>query len=53
VTIADIASRLESTKKLSRTERENIETALTNRYGSGDMGDEEYRVLNRTLHAHA
>lgn len=52
MTTQDIAARLALPKKLSRTERENIETVLSNRYGTGDMGDTEYRDLNRALQAH-
>ena len=49
----NITERLANPKKLTRMERDQIETVLENRYNSGEMTDAEYRTLNRALHGHA
>ncbi len=51
--LAAIRRRLDRPAKLRRDERDNLETAISNLSGNGDLTDAEYRSLTRALRAHA
>jgi hypothetical protein len=50
--LAEISQRLALHKKLSREERERIETTISNACGNGDIAGDEYRKLTRAVRAH-
>jgi hypothetical protein len=51
--ISELWQRLELPKKLSRQERERMETTISNASGNGAISDGDYRAINRALRTHA
>jgi hypothetical protein len=51
--LSEIRRRLELSKKLTRDERERMETTISNACGNGDIAGDAYRKLTRALRSHA
>ncbi len=51
--LTEMRQRLRLSKKLTRDERERMETTISNACGNGDIEGDEYRKLTRALRAHA